>query len=96
MTNTPTAALTYYVTRERDSYGNDVTVEQAQTIANTIADRMAAYAAQQGYAAEIEIVSHRGGAAGRAYNEAGDAALDDMAAYDEAHWTDWTDAALRD
>lgn len=86
--------LTYYVSSETESYGPDTTEEQAQVIADYIADKLAAYASEQGYDATIEIRAHVGGERGQAWDEAGEAALEDMASYDEANWTDWAAEAL--
>lgn len=95
MTNTTTKTeLTYYVSSESESYGQDCTTEQASIIADYIADKMVEYAEQQGYDATIEIRAHVGGERGKAWDEDGEAALEDMASYDESNWTDWAGEAL--
>lgn len=90
--------IIYYVTSESDCYGPECTTEQARVIAEYIFDKMAAYAEQQGYQAEILIVTHRGPDAndGEYEDDPEAAALNDMSLYEEAHWADWAAEALAD
>lgn len=89
--------ITYKVTTETASYGSDVTVEQARTIANYIADKLYDYADQEGYDLTVEIVGHTDGTNPYEGDDSDEeAAYADIASYDEANWTDWAGEALNE